>query len=153
MLTLDVDADGDLDVLTSMDGHGYGLYWFEQTTQGNVISFTPHEILALTPGGDNFSQLHAINLADFNGDGLSDLVTGKRWWAHQGADPGANDPAVVYWFELKHTAGTVPTFVPHQVHNDSGVGLQVCTADLNGDGRPDIAAANKKGLHLHLQTP
>lgn len=151
MRVFDVDGDGDNDVVTSMNGHAYGLYWFEQTRNGGTSSFTPHEILSINPGADNFSQLHALDVADFNGDGLLDLVTGKRWWAHEERDPGALDPAVLYWFQLQRTPGQPPTFKPNLVHSDSGVGLQVCAGDLNGDGRADIAAANKKGLTLHLQ--
>ena len=29
-----------------------------------------------------FSQLHAVDLADIDGDGLKDIVDGKRFWAH-----------------------------------------------------------------------
>lgn len=153
MPVLDVDGDGDNDVVTSLDGHGYGLYWFEQTQDGGEIGFVPHEILPPAPGGNNFSQLHAISTTDVNHDGLLDIVTGKRWWAHQGSDPGALEPAVIYWFELQRSASQLPRFIPRLVHDDSGVGLQVCATDLTGDGRVDIAASNKKGMSLHVQIP
>ena len=39
-----------------------------------------------------FSQTHAVCVADINGDGLLDFVTGKRWHAHSGGDPGAKRP-------------------------------------------------------------
>ncbi len=42
-------------------------------------------------------------------------------------------------------------FVPHLVHDDSGVGTQVAAGDINGDGLPDVIAGNKKGTHIHLQ--
>lgn len=32
--------------------------------------------------GVKFSQLHSVEMADINGDGLLDIVTGKRFWAH-----------------------------------------------------------------------
>ena len=153
MPVMDIDGDGDSDVVSSLDGHGYGLYWFEQTQDGDDIHFVSHEILPPEPGGDNFSQLHAISMADINADGLLDLVTGKRWWAHQGSDPGALDPAVIYWFELQRPTGQLPRFIPHLVHDNSGVGLQVCAGDLTGDGHVDIAASNKKGMSLHVQLP
>ena len=34
------------------------------------------------PYGVKFSQLHALQLVDMDGDGLKDLITGKRYWAH-----------------------------------------------------------------------
>ena len=47
-------------------------------------------------------------LADINGDGLKDIVTGKRFWAHgPTGDVNPNDPAVLYWYELTRTAGSV----------------------------------------------
>ena len=32
--------------------------------------------------GVKFSELHAIDLVDMDGDGLKDIVTGKRFWSH-----------------------------------------------------------------------
>lgn len=86
-----------------------------------------------------------------NADGLKDIVVGKRFWAHgPTGDVEPNAPAVVYWFELQRPAGGQATFVPHLVDDDSGVGTQVTAADLNGDRRPDVIAANKKGIFVHL---
>jgi hypothetical protein len=42
-------------------------------------------------------------------------------------------------------------FVPHLIHDDSGVGTQVAAADLNSDGLMDVISGNKKGTHIHLQ--
>ena len=56
----------------------------------HLITGTPKE-----PGetGIVFSQPHAIELADMNGDGLKDIVTGKRFWAHgPTGDPEPNAP-------------------------------------------------------------
>ena len=152
MLVTDVDGDGDQDVVTSIHAHGYGLSWFEQVPNGGAISFVEHGIQQQTANRRDphqFSQLHALALADVDGDGLQDVVTGKRFWAHDGADPGARDPAVLYWFRLVRDGGGV-RFVPQRVHDDSGVGLQVLARDLNGDGHTDLASANKKGVHVFL---
>ena len=46
--------------------------------------------------------MHALDLVDMNGDGLKDIVTGKRFWAHgPHGDVEPNAPAVLYWFELR----------------------------------------------------
>ena len=99
MYTYDFDGDGDADVLTSLVAHGYGLAWFEQ----DKGTFKKHMILSEKnepgPYGVSFSQLHAVELVDLNGDGIKDIITGKRYWAHNSKDPGGKDPAVLYWFE------------------------------------------------------
>jgi hypothetical protein len=39
-----------------------------------------------------------------------------------------------------------PYFTPHQIDNDSGVGLHVVVQDMNKDKRKDIVISNKKGV-------
>ena len=144
MLVYDVDGDGDNDVITS-SAHEYGIWWFEQQPGTGGPQFKQHLIF------NEFSQTHAIRLVDINGDDLKDLVTGKRYFAHQGKDPGGHEPAVLYWFELRRPQKGKVEFVPHKIDEDSGVGTQFEITDLNGDGRPDIVTSNKKGVHVFLQ--
>ena len=143
MYLLDVNQDGLKDVI-SMSAHKYGMWWHEQgkDAQGNT-TWEKHEI------GKMFSQTHGLSLVDMNADGYPDLVTGKRYFAHNGKDPGAFEPAVLYWFEFQ--PGPTPTWTPHQVDDDSGVGLHLVVDDMNKDKLPDIIVANKKGVHVFLQ--
>jgi len=154
MYAYDIDGDGDNDVVTSTSAHGYGLSWFEQAPDGDAIAFREHKIMGATaeenPYGVVFSQPHAMALADMNGDGIPDLVTGKRFWAHNGHDPGARDPAVSYWFQTERGQGSA-RFIPHLIDRDSGVGTQVTVADVNGDSWPDVVVGNKKGTFVLLQ--
>ena len=156
VLVYDANGDGLNDVITSWDAHGYGLAWYEQVRTGGEIAFNEH-ILVNTKPEDNkhgvkFSQIHALALADINGDGVKDVVTGKRFWAHgpsKDAEPGA--PAVLYWFELKRAKDHAAEFIPHQIDDDSGVGTEITAADVNGDGRLDVISSNKKGLSVFIQ--
>lgn len=155
MLVFDVDGDGRNDVVTSYDAHGYGLGWFRHETDG---SFEEHRILGSRPEdslqGVCFSQLHALAAADVDGDGLTDVVTGKRRWAHGlRGDPEPNATPVLYWFRLVRDGKGGATFEPHLVDDDSGVGTQVTVADVNGDSRPDIVVANKRGVFVFRQKP
>ena len=101
--------------------------------------------------GVSFSQLHALECSDIDGDGIMDIVTGKCYYAHNGNDPGFEDPAVLYWFKTKiNTNGTVE-FVPYLIDDNSGVGRQINTGDLNNDGKIDIVVGNKKGVFAFIQ--
>lgn len=160
MYTYDVNGDGRADVVTSIDAHKYGVSWFEQMPPAAGAAspaWREHPILSRDPAeklnGVQFSQAHATVLADIDGDGLLDLITGKRRWAHGSkGDPEPDAPAVLYWFRLVRDPAThAVTFEPHLIDNDSGVGTQFTVTDLNGDQLPDIAVANKRGVFAFIQ--
>jgi len=144
MIVYDVDGDGDNDVVTSA-AHEYGIWWFEQKRDNGEATFEQHEIFS------EVSQTHALILADINNDGLHDLITGKRYHAHNGGDPGSGEPAVVCWLELERPEGAPCRFRVHEIDDDSGVGTQFQVCDLDGDGLLDVVTSNKKGVHAFLQ--
>lgn len=153
MFAYDVNGDGLNDIITSLEAHGYGVAWFEQFRTNGQIEFRKHLIVGREPKenrfGVAFSQPHAMELADVDGDGLKDLVTGKRFWAHGAhGDPEPNAPAVLYWFQLQRDRSRNAEFIPHLVDNDSGVGTQVTVARVSNQRNPDIIVGNKKGLFL-----
>lgn len=152
MLVFDADGDGDNDMVTSLNGHGYGLAWYENRPAAGKAGFARHEILPENPAakgvdGFQFSQLHALETGDFDGDGRMDFITGKRYYAHNGKDPGAEDPALaVIFYNRKHGDGV--RWQGEVIDSNSGVGCQVLAVDLNGDGKLEFAAGNKKGVHV-----
>jgi len=154
MLVYDIDGDGDSDVVSSLDAHGWGLAWFEQYNEHGVVGFRMHPIMGTREEVDTygvaFSQPHALDLGDIDGDGLKDLVVGKRMWAHGprgDIEPSAHP--VLYWFKLTREKTKV-RFVPHLIDQRSGVGVQVTIADVNGDGANDILTASKLGSFVFL---
>ena len=145
MYALDIDGDGIPDVLSS-SAHGMGIWWHKQV-KNKEKKTTSFRTEALFP--KLVSQTHAMVMADMNGDGLKDFVTGKRWWAHGASgDVNPNDPAKVYWFEAKKAKDGMMSFTPHEIDDDSGIGTQFYVGDVNGDGHPDVVTSNKKGTFL-----
>ena len=144
MIVYDVNGDGHNDVLTS-SAHEYGVWWFEQTPGQGDSPFVQHEI------DKSISETHALILADLNNDGLQDLVTGKRYFAHGEHDPGALEPSLLCWYELQRPEAGKVSYVKHVIDEDSGVGTQFNVLDFNEDGLLDIITSNKKGVSVFLQ--
>ncbi|MGI6401730.1 MAG: FG-GAP repeat domain-containing protein [Thermoguttaceae bacterium] len=155
IIVADFNGDGLNDVWTAWHCHLYGLVcWIQKRSADGEISFDPIWLIPTEPSDDFFpkvSQLHSFALADVNGDGVVDVVTGKRWWAHgsQG-DVDPNAPAILMWWETKRGDDGAVSFIPHIIDDESGVGTQVVAQDINGDGTPDILVGNKRGCFLHL---
>jgi hypothetical protein len=158
----DINGDGLADVITTLGAHEWGLSWFEQKKDaGGAITWVEHPIMgdygAKNAGGVAFSELHAASIADMDGDGIPDFVTGKRYWSHlenyNGPDPYG--PAVIYIFRTVRNpkAPGGAEFVPELVHNQSGVGSTIAVGDLNKDGKPDIASAGAFGTYVFLSKP
>ncbi len=141
MHVYDVNGDGRNDVISS-SAHRIGIWTHERQADGKFVT---HKI------DDSLSQSHALELADINGDGLKDIVTGKRFWAHgPTGDVNPGDPAVVVWFELQRKGREV-RWIRHEIDTDSGVGTQFVIADINHDKLPDIVTSNKKGVFVFTQ--
>jgi 3-keto-disaccharide hydrolase/VCBS repeat protein len=158
----DVNGDGLNDVVTSLQAHGFGLAWFEQKrAQDGKISFVKHMIMgdysSPSAGDVTFTEPHGMTFADIDGDGIPDMVVGKRYWSHEESytDPDPYGPAVLYWFRTVRdkSAPGGARFVPELIHNRSGVGSHLAAVDLNGDGAVDIITSTDRGTFIFWNTP
>ena len=144
MVIYDVNGDGLADIVARA-AHQVGVWWFEQKQAGGTRTFIRHAIDA------SFSQSHALDVGDIDNDGIPDVVTGKRRWAHgPTGDPQPNAPGVLYWYQPRRTGAAV-SWNRHLIDDTSGVGNQVVLGDVDGDGRLDVASANKHGVFVFLQ--
>jgi hypothetical protein len=136
----DVNGDGKMDIIYG-HGHSYGLYWLEQQGSGVDRHWVKHTI------DESYSQIHALKLADIDGDGQPELITGKRYRGHSGNDPGSYDPLVVYYYKIDRKTATFTRY-PISMNGTAGAGTQFVTQDMDGDGDIDIVTAGKTGVHF-----
>jgi len=141
LFAIDLNEDGLPDLLTA-NAHDYGIFWMEQRPDHTWVK---HAI------DESWSQGHALTLVDLNGDGRKDLLTGKRFMAHDGHDPGEREPLGIYWYEYrKADDGKGVEWSRHLIDfgGRAGGGMQIPVADLDGDGDLDFAVGGKSGLFL-----
>jgi hypothetical protein len=157
MVVYDVNGDGLNDVVTGLNAHGFGLAWFEQKRDAaKQISFVRHMIIddfsTVNAGNVTMTEMHASAMADIDGDGIPDYITGKRHFSHleSNRDADVDGPGFLYWFRTVRNAKAPggAEFVPEMIHNRSGVGSQFAVADLNKDGAADIITATDRGLFI-----
>lgn len=141
MIVYDVDGDGRNDVLAS-NAHDFGIsLWRNAGVDGSgEVKFEESLI------DDSYSQAHCLHLADLDGDGVPELVTGKRVRAHNGRDPGGTEPPIVKYYVWNANAKKYDAHVIRQ--GDVGIGLQIRTGDIDSDGDLDIVLAGKEGTQI-----
>ncbi|MFZ1971632.1 MAG: FG-GAP-like repeat-containing protein [Candidatus Acidiferrales bacterium] len=164
----DVNGDGVPDVIASLNAHGPGLAWFEQQRNPQGDSTWKRHLIMGDPGTPEadrkdweetdksvaFTELHALALADLDGDGMPCIVTGKRWWSHGYIydEDQVDNPPVLYRFKLTRKSGGAVEWIPKMIHNASGIGTQILAKDVNKDGKIEILTTARKGTFVFLDT-
>jgi hypothetical protein len=191
MYSVDMDKDGCSDVVAAEWAHGKNLYWYQQQKDatGCTFAFKRYQFMgdaaptahyqpvansyqASNPGdaalwGAGFTEPHALQVFDMDGDGRPDVITGKMRFA-QPYDQGDPDPdGTPYLYVFRNVAvpdsrnGAPITLEPILVDGDPtategttdagmGVGQQIAIGHVNTDGIMDICIASKVGLAVFL---
>ncbi|HTF63248.1 MAG TPA: VCBS repeat-containing protein [Edaphobacter sp.] len=155
ILISDVNGDGLSDIVMG-SAHGYGLAWFEQRMVNGKRSFSEHWIEKAYP------TIHTMVLADLDGDGKPELITGKQLFAHNGGDVAALEPVFLFYYKMnkgqfeRHVL-SYSYLTPYFGKNSNGqppptyvigTGMKLNAADMDGDGRADIVVACRTGLYI-----
>lgn len=128
----DFDADGRLDVViteTNLGTSGNSLLWFAAPPDPSGTAWERRTIAS------DQATLNSMDVADFTGDGLSDVVTGE----HRGS------LAVTIWENAR------TSWAAHRISEGRESHLGTRTSDLDGDGDSDIVSTAwdaYQSLHL-----
>lgn len=126
----DWDQDGHLDLLVADLGsflpedHGRGsVVWFRQ------LGESPGEFQQQTLY-DRIGRVASIEVADFNGDGLDDLLVAEFGWQETGS---------IFWLQRGDDGDPREGLVKHSIDDRSGT-IHLPVVDFNGNGSLDFVA-------------
>jgi hypothetical protein len=134
----DFNGDGKPDLAVSNEGDKSVSVLLNQTAPGSgVVTFLAQQTFAVGTGP------FFVAAADVNGDGRPDLVT-----------PNTGDKTVSVLLNTTPAGTPLPTFAAQKTFAVGTAPEGVAAADVNGDGRPDLAIANfmDKTVSLLLNT-
>jgi len=141
IIVADVNDDGVNEIIVGQ-AHGYGLDYYTPKMENDKRVWTKHPIDPF------FSQYHEMWWIDIDGDGKCELVTGNRFRAHCGNEPGETDIIGLWYFKWNGESFTKCVIDYGKLGDHSGTGIFMEVVDINGDGRLDIVAAGKEGLFM-----
>jgi len=170
VVAVDLDADGDMDVLGNSFGAG-SIFWWENV-DGDGTVWTEHLVSDMSPGSDSIGAVDIDGDGDLDVIDAANNVNQVRWWENLDGDgnswlrhavdigfriasvsatdlDGDGDADIVgssdaidglAWWENSSGDGT--TWLEHVIDAGFSGSRSVTTADLDGDGAPDVLSAN-----------
>ena len=147
--TADFDNDGLIDIITTNNrGNEISIYRNITAEEGAEIKFESSGIKIDLSSTSETINLWNVDFADFDGDGLVDIVSTSTGFLLTGLSI------------IKNTSGDVAgeiSFADPELIETTNTSLNVCAGDLNNDGKPDIAfthdvapdAAGNLGIFLN----
>jgi hypothetical protein len=135
---VDLEGTGKANILLT---HTRQTVWYEQVRNGNTIAWKQHTI------DDTWTQAHALTLADLDRCGLPELITGKRFMAHNGSDPDEYGKLGLYYYKLIRKPDKLVEWQKHVISYDEGIGagLAIWAGDFRDAGACDIIVTGKFG--------
>ncbi|GAA0717335.1 beta strand repeat-containing protein [Dokdonella soli] len=128
VIAADVNGDGRPDLIVANYSGAVSVLLNTTAPGAASSSFATQQTFA------SGSSSNSVAAADVNGDGKPDLVVANRL-----------DHAVSVLLNTTASGATTPSFATQQTFATGSIPASVTAADINGDGKPDLIAANFGG--------
>jgi len=148
----DVNGDGFADVLVVANG----VPGSADPINAHVKAFSGRDgsLLSSFFAYENFNGNTTITAADFNLDGIDEIVTAAAINGHVKVFSGSGATAgTLFTPPAPGTGVALPNFVNSFLAFNPYLGdVSVAAGDFNGDGIPDLALASGRGVRLNVRT-
>lgn len=131
-LVVDIDSDGDADILCATRYWGARIHLY-LNTGSKPPAFTKHVVYEIPSLGGSQPQIQDLEIIDFDRDGHLDIISVDS--PDEYADFGGH----IHW--LRNLNTDPPSFQVHQLYQNAWFGYDVNEGDFDQDGDPDLVAS------------